>query len=153
MDDDGWMEYVPKEAPGAPYVYFDGRLLSGRYAYGATDGTDLTCRYPELPVLPGTSNMVRPYRSNLPIDARDNSRTQPQSTNNNTQWINPGKFQILCAGLDNQFGVENLGSGNEVVWKKFPDPNYYINAGPDRTVDEDNLADFGGGKVFGDSIP
>ncbi|MDP6557415.1 MAG: prepilin-type N-terminal cleavage/methylation domain-containing protein [Pirellulaceae bacterium] len=141
IDGDGWNEYVPKHARGAPYVYFDGRVIAGAYAYTGA-------RYANSAV-----GAVRPYRSNTPIDARDNNRTRPRTPSNNTQWVKPETFQIFCAGLDNRFGVDNLDASNNLVFKKFPTPNYYIITSNDRTQDMDNLTDFSEGRTIEDHIP
>jgi prepilin-type N-terminal cleavage/methylation domain-containing protein len=143
LDGDGWQEYVPKHAPGAPYVYFDGRVVSGAYAYSGASYSN------------SDVGVIRPFRSNTPIDARDNNRTRPQTAANNTQWMKPDTFQILSAGLDNRFGMDNRDASNNLVFKQFPTPNYYIVADPNRedTDDNDNLSNFGDGRTIGDNIP
>ncbi|MBC8356020.1 MAG: prepilin-type N-terminal cleavage/methylation domain-containing protein [Planctomycetes bacterium] len=134
LDDDGWPEYAPKQAPEAPYVYFDGRVNSGTYAYNVPTYT-----------LSG-GGTVRPYRSNSAINvALDKSQTTPSASPNNTTWLNPGKFQLISAGLDEHFGSISITSPN---YKQYPDPNYTL-----ADEDDDNLADFSEGKTMGDSVP
>lgn len=147
VDGDNWMEYAPSAALEAPYVYFDGRLVAGKYAY-------TTAVYPKqssTQPAPVTGVAVRPYRSNTTINAtRDHSRTAPNGTPtsyNTTEWMKPGQYQIISAGLDNDYGQDYVQS-NAVVFKTFPTPNYLI-AGPD----EDNLASFSEMKTLGDSQP
>lgn len=131
LDGDGWKEYVPKYAQGAPYVYFDGRELNGKYIYdGASYGG-------------GSMGVVRPFRSNIAIDARDNGRTQPNTAPNNTKWVDAGKFQIISAGMDNEYGSDTL-----PLFRKFPQPD--PNEPPDN---RDNLTSFSEGRTIGDSIP
>jgi prepilin-type N-terminal cleavage/methylation domain-containing protein len=143
VDGDGWMEFAPSFAKERPYVYFDGRVVGGKYAYE-------TAVYPQGSAAPSTNEVVRPYRSNTLIDNRDKSRTMPNNTPtgyNTSQWMKPGQFQIIFAGQDNLFGFEFTQS-NAVVFKTFPQPNY-----PLPSDDEDNMADFSDGKTFGESIP
>lgn len=169
LDNDGWPEYVPSQAPGAPFVYFDGRLhatnVTPNYAYGwsvypspysgavAPPQTMVQANAaPAAGSSPGVG-VVRPYRSNNRIPAGD-TKTWPASPNN-TQWINPGTFQIVCAGLDNHFGYENNGgpTAPTIVFKTFPDPNYYLDPSVERGEDVDNIASFSEGKTIGNSIP
>jgi prepilin-type N-terminal cleavage/methylation domain-containing protein len=150
FDNDGWKEYVPKHAPGAPYVYFDGRVLGG------------ACLYKDAMYPPSTSALVnslgvaRPYRSNIAIDAQD-TKTVPKTTGNPTQWVSPNKFQIICAGLDGQFsdpsatppnGFQADGSTGYPIFKQFPAPNYNVS-----DQDSDNLTSFAESKTIGDSVP
>lgn len=138
VDADGWPEYASEHSPNTPYVYFDGRVSAGTYLYAGAiypaSGTD------------AGFGVVRPYRSNLAIDARDNGRTKPSVSPNTTQWINATKFQIICAGLDDHFGADLFASGS--VLKQFPDPNYDL-----ADEDEDNIPSFSDGSTIGDSVP
>ena len=130
LDGDGWPEYVPKQAPKAPYVYFDGRTLGGKYHYfGAS-----------------YKKVLRPYRSNEQIDPLDNGKTFPDAAGNNpTRWIAPDKFQLIGAGLDGVFG-DTIDPTSP--FKQFPKPNYSM------TPEEaDNVANFASGKTIGDSVP
>jgi len=150
IDGDGWPEYSPQDAPDAPYVYFDGRLLAGIYRYeNAVYGGGLP--HPILnspPSSTSTPTMVadigtaRPYRSNTTIDSRDNGRTVA-STGNTTTWVDPGRYQIISAGLDQHYGDYAA-----AVFKTFPDINYAMTS-----QDEDNLASFSDGRTIGDSVP
>lgn len=146
IDGDGWVEYVPKNGNQRPFVYFDGRVVSGQYAY-------VNSSYPkQATIAPVTTEMVRPYRSNTAINAtRDRARTKPNNSpsgNNNTEWLRPGAFQVISAGLDNEFGTDYSVSGS-VVFKTFPTPNYPIAA----SSDDDNLASFSDAKTLGDAVP
>lgn len=164
LDNDGWPEYVPSQAPGAPFVYFDGRLhatnVTPNYAYGWSvypSPYSTTVAPPQTMVqasaVPAAGSspsvgVVRPYRSNNAKPAGE-TKTWPGTGLNNTLWLNPGTFQIVCAGLDNHFGYDNGG-----VFKQFPTPNYYSTAsGNDRDEDVDNIPSFADGKTIGNSIP
>ncbi len=76
LDNDGWMSYVPQDGMGTPYVYFEDRTydICG-YAY--TGGS-----------IPET---VRPYAY------------QPEGSTT-IDWAKKGRFQIISAGLDGEFG-------------------------------------------------
>jgi hypothetical protein len=148
QDGDGLPEYYPKHAPNAPYVYFDGRVMDGSYLY-----RDAVYPYPTSSKLTSVVGQVRPYRTNLPIDTnRDNNRTQPATTDNNTQWADPDGFQLICAGLDNEFGVAFKADPNAQgfpIFKQTPVPNYTYSG----ESDGDNLATFTEGKTLEAVIP
>lgn len=138
IDKDGWPEYASAHSRETPYVYFDGRIMGGTYQYA-------TAVYPPSGSDTGFG-VTRPYRSNTAIDSRDNGRTVPSASPNTTQWMDAAKFQILCAGLDNNFGPDLFASGG--LLKQFPDPNYQLS-----DEDMDNLASFSDGDTIGDSQP
>jgi type II secretory pathway pseudopilin PulG len=148
QDGDGLQEYYPKHAPSAPYVYFDGRVMDGYYLY-----TDAYYPYPASSKLTSTLGQVRPYRNNLPIDTnRDNNRTRPATTDNSTQWADPDGFQLICSGLDNEFGVAFIPDPNAQgfpIFKQFPVPNYTLSG----EADGDNLATFTEGKTLEAVVP
>jgi type II secretory pathway pseudopilin PulG len=143
LDGDWWPEYVPKQAPKAPYVYFDGRELGGKYLYWQAFYSSLS-----------SAGEVRPYRSNQALDSLDNGRTFAKTTNNPSSWLDPKKFQLVSAGLDGHFGsafsADSLAPSPPgcVVFKQFPQPNYSITP-----EDSDNAASFADGKTIGDSVP
>jgi type II secretion system protein G len=168
LDEDGWMEYVSKQARDSPYVYFDGRIQ--RADASASDTTQVStsayvwAAYPMLRVdewdnsayrpddrrvrdaslvpTPGATpdvGVVRPYRSsNIAADA---TTWRPTGTGSG-QWMENEKFQIMCAGLDNNFGPDIAG------YKNYNDPDYTL-----ADEDKDNLASFTGGDTIEDSIP
>jgi type II secretory pathway pseudopilin PulG len=141
LDSDGWPEYVPKQAPKAPFVYFDGRVLGGGYIYGKAAYTSLSA----------VAGEVRPFRSNSPIDSLDNKKTIPGTTDNSTLWIDPNKFQLIGAGLDGVYGgafSPDPNASGFPIFKQFPKPNYSMT--PEET---DNVASFASGKTIGDSVP
>jgi prepilin-type N-terminal cleavage/methylation domain-containing protein len=177
LDQDGWLEYVPKHGAGAPYVYFDGRVITNTTT-GKPEYSYTTASYPKdlTGIIDQKMGVVRPYRSNLPIDTRDNGRTVPAATSvtfatqaitvNNTKWMNEGKFQVVSAGLDSAFGVDNKDDGGAtLIFKTFPAPNYYnptwlasgsctsfYGPGHDISEDNDNQTNFEAGTIE-DSIP
>ena len=147
LDGDNWPEYVPKYGDQAPFVYFDGRVLGGVYAYQ-------TAVYPKTSPVPAgwDKGIARPYRSNTDIVvARDNNRTQPINVPagyNNQQWISPGGFQIVCAGQDNDFGADFNSGG--LVFKTYPAPptNFQVIG-----ADEDNMTSFSEASILADKVP
>lgn len=166
FDGDGWPEYTPARAAAAPYVYFDGRILSD-----SSSGMGQTCAYawalyptpynaanPSPKELDRSAakykqvffdpreNRARPYRSSAVSASTD---TWPTAANP-SEWLEPGKFQIIHAGLDGHFG-NDVTSGNPadpLLFKQFPAPNYTITP-----EDYDNLTSFSGGSTVGDSVP
>jgi hypothetical protein len=146
LDGDGLQEYVPKHAPEAPYVYFDGRLMNNTYQY-----TNAVYPYPTTSPMTSVVGQLRPYRSNLPVNTnKDNGRTKPYTPDNNTQWADAGKFQLICAGLDNHFGAafEPDASDPQIpIFKQFPAPNY---SGKE---DSDNIANVTEGKTLEALVP
>jgi len=173
LDNDGWPEYVPSQAKGAPFVYFDGRshatstsatltpTSSPAYAYAwsvypspyTASSPPPLCMVTATTAIPAGGGLpavgvVRPYRSNAGIPASD-TKTWPNAPLNNTEWINPGTYQLLCAGLDNHFGYDNGGA-----FKQFPAPNYYsASSGNERAEDVDNIPNFSEGQTIGNAYP
>ncbi len=180
-DGDGWMEYTSEHSGDAPYVYFDGRILNDyHFDYGNRTCTPTNlpavCAYawavypPRAPgmgvvcvgrnvavpdISPSKFGVVRPYRTNTPVPANDNT-THPVTNMpgvNDTTWINPGKFQIISAGLDEAFGTENRDTTVDSVFKSFPVQNYYTVAVGDLSEDADNIANFTEGQTIEEAIP
>lgn len=104
----------------------------------------LACVGRNVPVLTLPTNtftpfgVVRPYRDFDPgsgdgyatFERTDTSTfpKEPLVTNggpqvNSTPWKEAGKFQIIAPGLDNSFGNDYT-SGDQVIFKTFPSPNY-----------------------------
>jgi prepilin-type N-terminal cleavage/methylation domain-containing protein len=109
--------YVPQEGKDRPYVYFDcsrGDRPNGLYghaarAYGASTG-----------------NMARPYRM-------DPSNPDPQKR---YRVVNEGKFQIISAGLDGEYGSDVSQPNDKTTHKIFPEGDRYTDG------DKDNLTNF-----------
>jgi prepilin-type N-terminal cleavage/methylation domain-containing protein len=167
LDEDGWPEYVSKQASNAPYVYFDGRIQkaststsdptlvnTSAYVWAAypmirTDEWNNPTYLPDdtrvrdssrVPVV-GTKpdvGAVRPFRSsNITSDAT----TWRPTGSGSGQWVENGKFQIFSPGLDNNFGLD-------VLFKNYPDPDYTM-----ADEDNDNLGNFTDGDTLENSIP
>jgi len=182
IDEDGWPEFASTHAQDVPYIYFDGRVQNSRnggasvcaYAWAVYPspwspiyptpntnnlrpdyvGRDFT-RFPFPIAASGfVFGITRPYRSNTLVSNPFTYPHDSQAANplNPTEWMEPGKFQILCPGLDGNFGTDNLVGGN-LIWKQYPTPNYYDAAVNGVFSDDtDNIASFGEG-TLGDSIP
>ncbi len=118
-DNDGYLEYYPKDSPGQPYVYFNSSTYA--QAYAATNQLDKLGEKDAVK----QNTYVRPY-----------VRVTPPTTQEH--FVDPEKFQIICAGLDQEFGT---GGG------VYPDGIGYTQA------DEDNLTSFSDGKTLEDAIP
>jgi hypothetical protein len=126
LDNDGLDSYLPPSLSNAPYVYFDSRTYGvASYAFDV-DGT-------------GTQIIdLYPYRSNRPLPAGQTHTIGPQ-----TQWMNPKTFQIIAAGLDDEFGVDSITAVTE--YKIFPDGRNFSDE------DWDNISNFSDGKTFEDN--
>jgi len=83
---DGWYSYVPQDGPDAPYVYFDSRTYCD---ISNTPPTPLA-RYDVDPTA-GTLYLY-PYAKTLPVASTKS-------------FVNPTTFQIISAGVDNEFGA------------------------------------------------
>ena len=111
QDQDGWLEYIPIGAATLqlsppyittfpPYVYYDSDL----YTLQSTANTTPTYLYypntsfAQSGLLPSVSASSWGYA--MPYAA-----AVPSSTTAQLQWVNPRKFQIICAGLDNAYGL------------------------------------------------
>lgn len=124
QDQDGWLEYVPQVSTTsggvAPYVYFDAATytstVAAAYEYPFVGG-------PLGPVAQTQWGVCVPYAA---------SATPPT-------WVNPQKFQIISAGLDNVYGLE--GNQTPVVPKLYPAGTFF------QLGDNDNLTNFSTGTL------
>jgi hypothetical protein len=150
QDGDGWLEYIPivysDKGLVAPFVYFDGDLYSAQ----KTAGAERPYRaYPSaakgLPTLGPAGNAsaaawgsAAPYAAALPEDA-----------NAELMWINPRKFQVICAGMDNAYGAmgPTPAGYSENLPKIFPAGIRY----DPKKGDDDNLTNFSDGRQLGDA--
>lgn len=119
-DDDGWWSYHP-DFTEAEYVYFNAKTYdNGSSTSPATAQVDFTS-------VPGlAAGIARPYAI---INA-----------NGDLSWAEPKKFQLICAGLDGDFGTYSTAA----AMKLYPTGT----AGPTPTVDYtledfDNIVNFG----------
>jgi len=62
------------------------------------------------------------------------------------EWINPHSYQLITAGLDEDFGVDVFDNNNNFMFKRYASGTYYV-AG-----DRDNVTNFSGGTLE-DAIP
>ncbi len=92
-DQDGWPEYYPRFAQERPYIYYVNYNYLMNFAKAPQDlvygiGTVSSLQMPA----------PRPYLSTL-------ASAQPNATIK-AHYAAPDTFQIICAGLDNDFGVQ-----------------------------------------------
>ncbi len=128
QDGDGFYEYYPPypNNASAPIVYFDSRFYDNRFA-----------NFSRSDVL----GSARPYL----LDG-----------SSGVAYANPGKFQIIVAGLDNDFGAyQNSVSNPPADRKLFPTgvANASVNATPYTREDFDNMANFTEGRTLEDARP
>ncbi len=133
-DGDGFLEYYPRFATARPYVYYV------HYNYVRTFATpDAALLVARGPVGSAAFTAPRPYLS-----------TQESPTPDPTfksSYAAPSRFQILCAGLDNDFGLQVPNSPPEAFLPyAFPTGPY-----PDK-AHRDNITNFAAGTLE-DSLP
>lgn len=121
------------------YIYIDSRSYDSynRNSFESTDRAGFSGDTTgETYALAEDGNYVRPYWSNTIFSAG--------ATSNRARYkpMNPTTFQLICAGLDGDFGYNS--SDTDV--KVFPDGNNY------NEEDKDNITNFSGGKRLSDSI-
>jgi len=148
---------VAFRADQVPFVYFKSRRVNvagGRYEYAVSDyaatpsmvplcyvhGPTATenVAVPYLDEYPGT----RPYWDNSGAAApASNSLTDLRNVHYIRRWRNLEKYQIVCAGLDNQFGNVTNDPGSDVDLYRFR----FTRSGDNFTADGldlDNLTNF-----------
>ena len=141
-DGDGWPEYYARDSDASPYVYFEF------HTYGAVNASNNMranpdARYPYAthgptdPTTNGVRGVARPYANNI-----GNSSTTGIIT-----WVNARKFQIICAGLDGDYGADSYNASNNSSIKLFPSSVNYT------TEDRDNLANFSEGRTLENNRP
>jgi general secretion pathway protein G len=120
-------------------------------------GRDLASTPIPPPAIGFDFGIVRPYRSNQPIQA-SSAFTFPDlnltPNQNATQWLAAKKFQIVAAGVDRALGADHIDSATGIpVYKTFPAPNYYQASAGDFSEDRDNVGTFSEGQTIGDATP
>lgn len=158
------LRYYPEGVVGgdnAPYVYFRAyRGIAGRYEYGqvldAQDPVGEPDRYvpPYYDHLGAGTNIAIPYTETQPTDPDNplahtiDERLAPvlkPADEYLRRWRNPEKFQILCAGLDGQYGDDDAvdSNGDPAVFR-------YTRSGfgfSKNDGDLDNLTNFAKGRL------
>jgi len=139
VDTDVTKSYVAKNCGETLYIYIDSRSYDS-YNRATVDTGDLAM-------------FTNPDGANRGGQAEDNAEVRPYwSTNvasttatlNRGKYkpINPTTFQLICAGLDGEFGS----TSDDIDVKFFPTGDNYVEE------DKDNITNFSGGKRLGDSI-
>jgi prepilin-type N-terminal cleavage/methylation domain-containing protein len=123
-DNDGWLEYYPRFAQERPYLYYVHYNYRTNFAKVPTDlvyhiGTTGGSQLPA----------PRPYLSTL-------ASANPDPTIK-AHYAAPDTFQIICAGMDNDFGLQ-FGNSNLQDYLPFSFP---LGPYPDK-AHKDNIANF-----------
>lgn len=109
-DGDGFMEYYPPGVPTAPYVYFH----SSSYGLVKVSGQPSRLSAPDA---------VYPYPTlftgHATLPAIGTIRPVAKSA---SEWMAPTKYQILAAGLDENFGLD-FNNGTIPAIKVVPNPS------------------------------
>jgi prepilin-type N-terminal cleavage/methylation domain-containing protein len=123
-DNDGWLEYYPRFAQERPYIYYAHYNYKFNFAKAPADliyyiGTVAGSQLPA----------PRPYLSTLAA-AEPNPMLQ-------NHYAAPDTFQIICAGMDNDFGLQ-VGNASLVDYLPFC---YPTGPYPDK-LHRDNITNF-----------
>lgn len=138
-DDDGFPEYYPRFATEKPYVYFENSTYVYNFGEVAAMRNNNLFIWRLGSALSSTMLPApRPYLSTQTIDPPDGKQKG--------SFAQADTFQIICAGLDNNYGSVVVNTP----------PNYYVYAFPkgpypDKTH-QDNITNFSGGPL-GNSVP
>ena len=105
LDNDGWFEYLPRTASTSPLVYFNFRSYTTSPSPASTPPPGSPNpfyrngwpHYVHPVAAPGVSNVARPYRS---------ERTSPATPYGGAIYMNEESFQIICAGIDEEYGSD-----------------------------------------------
>ncbi|MBS0210379.1 MAG: type II secretion system protein [Planctomycetes bacterium] len=129
-DQDGWLEYAqetPKDSNDwvPPYAYFDGPLYS---AWLQSSTTASFNSYPSMSAVPPWTGLTASQGAVLAGQwgVACPYATSIEQNNNPIKWVNAFTFQIICAGLDRQYGdpsspqmrIPLVPAGNTVVGGK-----------------------------------
>lgn len=99
FDNDGFPSYVPAYGPKIPYVYFH----HGTYAIAAFQPN--LHGFADTPPAPtGEVIQARPYADPEVLTLSGGSWIP-----NGGHWVSPDSFQIICAGLDGDYGTYPTG--------------------------------------------
>lgn len=133
--------YFPKNSD-TPFVYFDSRTYMPRAIYTYNGNAVPPTQYPPADWCAGNphnhavtfiTGIARPYRS-------DEVRQATAADRYTYKWTNPDTFQIITAGLDNDYG-NNL---NPPQYKQYPSGVYYSDG------DNSNITSFSRGTLEDD---
>ena len=111
-------EYIPENGNDAAYVYFDCRTYSSASYLDSSNNV-----------------LLYPYKTR-------------QTPSSNIEWANKTTYQIICAGLDGDYGrYRSSPPPPPIPYKVFP-----IGTNYDVEGDMDNQANFSEGKIFEDHM-
>jgi prepilin-type N-terminal cleavage/methylation domain-containing protein len=123
------------------YIYIDSRSYDS-YNRTQLDSTDLAMfMNPDNVNRYAVSEDDKPVRPYWSTNLYNNLAT---TTRGKYKPMNPTSFQLICAGLDGEFGTD---ANVDTDVKLFPSGDNYVEE------DKDNLANFSDGKRLGDLIP
>jgi prepilin-type N-terminal cleavage/methylation domain-containing protein len=135
--------YFPKSSD-VPFVYFDSRTYMPRSIYTYNGYAVAPVQYPPAEWCAGNphkhpvtaiTGIARPYRG-------DEARQATAADAYPYKWVNSNTFQIIAAGLNNDFG----GNLNPPNYKRYPSGFYYSEG------DNSNITSFSQGTLE-DDIP
>jgi prepilin-type N-terminal cleavage/methylation domain-containing protein len=133
--------FYAKNCQDTPYIYIDGRSYERptRDVVRFTGETGFPAPVPSAGWAEQEGLFVRPYWSTTQAAATTSKYIRDQF-----KPINPTTFQLICAGLDGEFGHDLQGDTDVKV---FPSGDNYVED------EKDNIANFSNGRPLRDSIP
>jgi len=131
--------FIAKNCQDTPYIYIDSRSYErpSRDVVRFTGETGFSAPVPSSGWSQDDGAYVRPYWSTNTSGKTSNLLREQNKP------INPTSFQLICAGLDGEFGHD---LNNDTDVKIFPTGDNYVEE------DKDNITNFSSGKRLGDSI-
>jgi prepilin-type N-terminal cleavage/methylation domain-containing protein len=143
-DGDVTNSFEAKNCQETLYIYIDSRSYDSyhkpatqiEYVYDRATINNLDSQTNTFAIAEDNKG-VRPYWSSKAV-----FNSGASTTRSKYNPINPTTFQLICAGLDGEFGSEE----SDLDIKAFPSGDNY------NEEDKDNIANFSGGKRLGDSI-
>ena len=142
-DNDGYPSYRAKYAKDTCYLYIDSRSydnpLNDLYDLGKFSTPDGSNTYATFESSTNEEHWCRPYWSN---NFRQPVPATTAINRDKVMPMNPTTFQIICAGLDGNFGYDPT----DADAKLFPGGDNY------KSGDNDNITNFSRGKLA-DEIP
>jgi len=144
IDVDNVPSYIAKNCQDTFYIHIDSRAYDSyhkatsqiEYVSDRATISNLDNNQANTFAIAEDNKGVRPYWSNVEVNSA------ASATRSKYKPMNPTSFQLICAGLDGEFGSEESDSDT----KAFPNGENY------NEEDKDNITNFSGGRPLRDSI-
>ncbi len=127
-DFDGFPHYVPPHGPPVPYVYFDAR----------------TYNYPNAFYDPSASMVSRGAGISRAYLSEATAKPLPVASATTIDYMNAKQFQLLCAGLDGDYGGGFTTIAQRKSYPNGSTTNAALNIITYSREDNDNISNFSG---------